>query len=233
MSAWGSSLTSCECLREQNMAEVLLGIDIETIPDAEALKTDTWKKYADKHEKKEDAAALHPAFAQIVSVAMIMRGFEDEEDQKLVRCAMDERKVLADVLEDVTTVLEQCRKKGHAPYLVGHNIKEFDMPMLLARYVKHGPKVPRIFSTVGKKPWEITWVRDTGDYVKNGWKMMSLDALCLICGVQTSKVDGMDGSHVWEEAKAGKLDHIGEYNLDDVRATLDCYEVLTARGLRA
>lgn len=215
------------------MSEVLLGIDIETIPDENALKTDAWKRYATKHEKTDDVAALHPAFAQIVSIALILRGYEDEEDQRIVRCAMDERKVLADALEDVNTVLEQCKKKGYTPYLVGHNIKEFDMPVLVARYVKHGPKVPRIFSTVGKKPWELTWVRDTSDYVKNGWKMISLDALCLLCGVASSKDGGMDGSHVWEEAKADKLDRIKEYNLDDVRATLDCYAVLTERGLRA
>lgn len=215
------------------MTDRLLGIDIETIPDVDALKTDTWKHYADKHEKKEDAAALHPAFAQIVSVAMIFRDLDDKEDQRIVHCSMDERKVLFDTLEEVTTILEHCSKKGSKPYLLGHNIKEFDMPMLVARYVKCALKVPRIFSTVGKKPWELTWVRDTSDYVKNGWKIISLDALCLICGVTSSKAGGMDGSHVWEEAKAGKLDRIGEYNLDDVRATLECYDRLDALGLRA
>ena len=211
-----------------------IGIDIETIPDQEALKTDTWKKYAAKHEKEDDYAALHPAFAQIVSVALIARESPASEvnEEVSVCTSMNEATVLKHVDDFINSMTEKDRKDRPLRLrLIGHNIKEFDVPMLTARYVKHGPRVPLVFNTSGRKPWEITWILDTADAVKNGWKMISLDALCLLCGVTSSKCDGMDGSKVWEEAKALNLESIGEYNLDDVRATLECYNVLHSRGL--
>lgn len=225
-------------LKQHNMPDpgrmMYIGLDIETIPSAEALKTDTWKKYAAKHEKEDDYAALHPAFAQIVSVALIARESPASEvkEEVSVCTSMNEATVLKHVDDFINSMTEKDRKdRSLRLRLIGHNIKEFDVPMLSARYVKHGPRVPVVFNTAGRKPWEITWILDTADAVKNGWKMISLDALCLLCGVASSKCDGMDGSKVWEEAKAHNLESIGEYNLDDVRATLECYNVLHSRGL--
>lgn len=42
--------------------------------------------------------------------------------------------------------------------LVGHNIKNFDIPFLAKRYLYHGLPVPHTLRTAGKKPWELVHV---------------------------------------------------------------------------
>jgi predicted PolB exonuclease-like 3'-5' exonuclease len=58
-------------------------------------------------------------------------------------------------------------------------------------------------------------------------KRVSLDRLCKILGVPTSKGD-MDGSKVAETAAAGEWDKIARYCEGDVIATRACYLKMAA-----
>lgn len=196
--------------------ETRLGIDIETIPGEEALKSDVWKRYKDKHEKEDEYAALHPAFCQVVSVAFV----RDIGGDRTGHVVHGENEV--DVIKGIDCYLYML---GGNPILIGHNIKEFDLPILMARFLRHKERIPHVLNIAGLKPWDLRWITDTSDFIKMGNRQISLDALCLLCGVDSPKTD-CDGSSVWKLYKDKKFKELAKYNLGDVHAVLDCYEVL-------
>lgn len=110
---------------------------------------------------------------------------------------------------------------------IGHNISGFDLRFLWQRAVINKLKMPpSIVAAVKAKPWDkiiadtmIMWNPDQG-------KRISLDRLCRVLRVQTSKGD-MDGSKVYETYKAGDLDKIATYCREDVRATRECFQMMT------
>lgn len=55
---------------------------------------------------------------------------------------------------------------------------------------------------------------------------VSLDSLCTTLGIDSPK-SKMTGSEVWDYFKAGRIDEIAEYNIDDVRALREVYRRLT------
>jgi len=81
--------------------------------------------------------------------------------------------------------------------LVGHNIREFDIPYICRRMKVQNIALPRILKLSGKRPWEIKHIVDTlelwrfGDY-KN---YSSLALLTHIFNIPTPK-DDIDGSQV-------------------------------------
>lgn len=108
------------------------------------------------------------------------------------------------------------------PYFIGHNIP-FDLKFLFRRAVILGIK----------PPFELPFNGYHGkDYYDNmyAWcgrgDRISQDNLCKALGLE-GKPDGIDGSKVWDEVKAGNIDKVVEYNRDDVRAVREVYKRLT------
>lgn len=185
----------------------MIGMDIETIPSENAIKSRQWVEYKEKKQITDDKdAALHPAFGQVVCIC----AFDSTAKRSFKRASLDE----ADLL---TAFVEFC---GGAMVLGGHAIKGFDIPFILNRCLSHGIQIPvgHPLQVVGKKPWEMLHV-DTAEILKfGGWGNMSLDAACLMLGIPTPKTGPVNASSVWEAFKAGDLDGIVEYCAKDVRA---------------
>ena len=113
-----------------------------------------------------------------------------------------------------------------APTLIGHNIA-WDIRFLWQRYVCMGVRMPDwLRVAITAKPWDAAidtmtmWNPDRD-------KRISLDKLCRVLGVPSSKGD-MDGSKVWAAYKAGETARIAEYCRADVEATREVYRRMTA-----
>ena len=166
-------------------------------------------------------SALVPEFAKIVCVSVSF--VTDKGDIKSQTFSGDNEKK---VLLDSQTLLERCGKLGF--YLCGHNLKNFDIPMLAKRMVINGLLPPSILPSYDTKPWEIKAI-DTkeiwqfGSYTSIG----SLDLMCTCMDIPSPKEGEITGEKVhdayWND---GKLKEIAEYCERDVKVLVDVIKKL-------
>lgn len=155
--------------------------------------------------------ALVPEFAKIVCVCM---GIVDPNGKfkTTVISDTDEKKLL----ESVKKTLVKCGELGY--WLCGHNVKNFDIPMIGKRMVINGILPPKILPSFDTKPWEIRAI-DTRELWQFGQyaSISTLDLMCGVMGVESSKSEEMDGSRVhdvyWNEKN---LEKISKYCEKDV-----------------
>lgn len=212
----------------------ILFLDIETVggcPDYESCQkfspeiASQFEKYFDwflkrfpedstlsKDEVFKKRAALVPEFAKIVcvSVAFVL---DNGETKKQSFFGEDEKKLL----KEVRTLLDRCEKLGF--YLCGHNLKNFDIPMLAKRMIINGIRPSKILPSYDTKPWEIKAI-DTkeiwqyGSYTSIG----SLDLLCSCLDIPTPKDGEVTGALVhssyWEEQKIKEITEYCEKDVD-------------------
>ena len=213
--------------------EKLLFIDIETVGCAanlSSLKKNDDKLYSlfehyeswFKKRFPEDSnltldelflsrSALVPEFGKIVCVCL---GIVDTNGKfKTTVISDSDEKTL---LTNVRKTLIKCGEMGY--WLCGHNVKNFDIPMLGKRMVINGLLPPKILPSFDTKPWEIKAI-DTRDVWQFGQyaSISTLDLMCGVMGVESSKSEEMDGSKVhnnfWNEKT---YDKINEYCEKDV-----------------
>jgi len=166
-------------------------------------------------------SALVPEFAKIVCVSVSF--VTEKGDIKSQTFSGDDEK---QVLLDSQNLLERCGKLGF--YLCGHNLKNFDIPMLAKRMVINGLLPPSILPSYDTKPWEIKAI-DTkeiwqfGSYTSIG----SLDLMCTCMDIPSPKEGEITGEKVhdayWND---GKLKEIAEYCERDVKVLVDVIKKL-------
>jgi len=211
----------------------ILFLDIETVggcPDLESCErfspeiAEQFEKYFDWFQKRfpEDVglskdevfkkrSALVPEFAKIICVSMAF--VMDNGEVKKQTFSGDDEKVL---LTQVRSLLDRCHKLDF--YLCGHNLKNFDIPMLAKRMIINGILPSKLLPSYDTKPWEVKAI-DTkeiwqyGSYTSIG----SLDLVCSTMGIPTPKDGEITGDKVhhsyWVEQK---LPQIAEYCEKDV-----------------
>ena len=211
----------------------ILFLDIETVggcPDYESCMrfnpelSKQFEKYFDWFQKRfpEDVglfkdevfvkrAALVPEFAKIVCVSMAFV-LDSGEIKKQTFSGDDEKELLT----QVRNLLDRCHKLDF--YLCGHNLKNFDIPMLAKRMIINGIMPSKLLPSYDTKPWEVKAI-DTkeiwqyGSYTSIG----SLDLVCSTMGIPTPKDGEVTGDKVhhtyWVDQK---LNEISEYCEKDV-----------------
>jgi predicted PolB exonuclease-like 3'-5' exonuclease len=221
----------------------ILFLDIETVggcPDFESCErfspelANQFDKYFDWFQKRfpEDEGmtkdevfkkrtALVPEFAKIVCVSMAF--VMDKGDIKKQTFSGDDEKEL---LLQVRNLLDRCHKLDF--YLCGHNLKNFDIPMMAKRMIINGIMPSKILPDYNTKPWEVKAI-DTkeiwqyGSYTSIG----SLDLLCSCLGIPTPKDGEITGDKVhsayWDEQK---LKEISEYCEKDVEVLVETIKKL-------
>ena len=163
-------------------------------------------------------AALVPEFAKIVcvSVAFVL---ENGEIKKQSFSGDDEKKLL----KEVRTLLDRCEKLGF--YLCGHNLKNFDIPMLAKRMIINGIRPSKILPSYDTKPWEIKAI-DTKEIWQYGSysSIGSLDLLCSCLNIPTPKDGEITGANVhsayWEEQKIKEITEYCEKDVDVLIETI-------------
>lgn len=225
---------------ENYYSEQLFYYDIETAgnyKDLETCKKENPREYdlfLKKYEKKkldphwlstpEEAyvknAALMPEYGRVVCLTI---GFFTEENgekvYKMVSLKNDNEKKL---IEASKKYFDRIDSKGAK--LCGFNIKRFDGPFLVKKFLKYGLKVSNNISTYNKKPWEID-VEDLLDiWSSNSFKdFSSFDEMCKDLDVESPKSDisGDKVHHVYWNEDNG-TNRIVKYCENDVRALKDC-----------
>ena len=159
----------------------------------------------------EKRSALVPEFAKIICVSA---GVVDKEGElkKMSYFNSDEKTLL----EEVNKLLGRVNGTGFS--ICGHNVKNFDIPMLSKRMLINGIKPSSILPNYDTKPWEVRAV-DTKEFWQYGQfgALSSLELMCTSMGIPTPKSDEISGDKIhhlfWNE---NKYDLIKEYCEKDV-----------------
>lgn len=166
-------------------------------------------------------AALVPEFSRIVTVCL---GIVDQQGNFKTTIYSDENE--RTLLVDLRKTLYKCGEMGY--FLCGHNVKNFDIPTLAKRMIINGILPPKILPSYDTKPWEVKAI-DTRDVWQYGQyaSISTLDLICNVLGVESSKSDDMDGSKVHQEFWDKKnIKKINEYCEKDVKVLHDVVKKL-------
>ena len=221
----------------------ILFLDIETVggcKDYETCKTSNPKiaeqfiKYIDWFQKRfpEDSqssldeifsrrTALVPEFAKIVCVSV---AFVTDKGEIKKQTFYDDNEYT--LLRDVQKLLDRCGKLDF--FLCGHNLKNFDIPMLAKRMIINGLLPPSILPSYDTKPWEIKAI-DTKEIWQYGayTSIGSLDLMCTCMEIPSPKEGEITGDKVhhayWVD---NKLKEISEYCERDVEVLIDVIKKL-------
>jgi DNA polymerase elongation subunit (family B) len=160
-------------------------------------------------------AGLVPEFAKIVCVSFAF--VLDNGDVRKQTFVNDNE---FNLLKDVQGLLNKCAKLDF--WLCGHNLKNFDIPMLAKRMIINGLMPPTLLPTYDTKPWEIKAI-DTKEIWQYGAysSIGSLDLLCSTMEIPTSKDGEVNGDKVHEEYwEKQNLKGISEYCERDVEVLI-------------
>jgi hypothetical protein len=166
------------------------------------------QKMNDVYSKR---SALVPEFAKIVCVSMAFV-MENGEVKKQTFSGDDEKELLL----QVRNLLDRCHNLDF--YLCGHNLKNFDIPMMAKRMIINGIKPSKILPSYDTKPWEVKAI-DTKEIWQYGAysSIGSLDLVCATLGIPTPKEGEVNGGMVHEVYwESNRLQEIAEYCEKDV-----------------
>ncbi len=165
--------------------------------------------------------ALVPECAKIVCISVSF--VTDKGDIKSQSFSGDNEKEL---LQGCQKLLNRCA--GLDFYLCGHNLKNFDIPMIAKRMIINGLLPPSLLPSYDTKPWEIKAI-DTKEIWQYGayTSIGSLDLMCTSLEIPSPKEGDVTGDKVhtayWNE---GKLKEITEYCERDVKVLIDTIKKL-------
>lgn len=165
--------------------------------------------------------ALVPEFAKIVCVSVAF--INDKGESKFQTFYGDDEETL---LKDCQKMLIKCGTLNY--FLCGHNLKNFDIPMLAKRMIVNGIKPPSILPSYDTKPWDVKAI-DTKEVWQYGAysSIGSLDLLCASLGVPSPKEGEVTGATVhdcyWNK---NMLIQIAEYCERDVQVLIDIIKKL-------
>jgi predicted PolB exonuclease-like 3'-5' exonuclease len=166
-------------------------------------------------------SALVPEFAKIVCVSMAFV-LDSGETKKQTFSGDDEYKLLM----DVRTLLDRCHKLDF--YLCGHNLKNFDIPMLAKRMIINDIMPSKILPSYDTKPWEVKAI-DTKEIWQYGayTAIGSLDLMCACLDIPTPKDGEINGGMVHEAYwNHNRLEEISEYCEKDVEVLIETIKKL-------
>ncbi len=117
--------------------------------------------------------------------------------------------------------------RRHPPIVVSHHA-EFDVRTIWQRCVLTSVTAIQQLRwwPVDARPWESNRIQDTQTMWAGPRGNIKFDALCKIFGLD-GKPDDIDGSKVYDFFMQGRIDDIGDYNVDDVEQLRFCHQLMT------
>ncbi|MDX1684553.1 MAG: ribonuclease H-like domain-containing protein, partial [Saprospiraceae bacterium] len=165
----------------------ILFIDIETVPE--------YKNYSELPEKRKyfwarrarlilkkpvedlsndelqstyfERSGIYAEFAKIVCISagyFSSKKGEIEEFRTTSLVSDNEEEILIQFKD----LLDKYFNNPNVHNICGHNIREFDVPVICRRMLIHKINFPKILEIRGKKPWEVQHLIDTMDLWKFG-----------------------------------------------------------------
>lgn len=177
-------------------------------------RKETSMKQADVNSAYEQNAMFFPEYGRVVTFSY---GFYNQDTLVIKSISVDSTDFASEekAINEIFTTLQKVASLGLKP--CGQNIKGFDIPFLNKKFLQYGLKIPKVFQSLNKKPWEVDIV-DTIDLWKGlGWDATSLDEISETLGLFSPK-DDIDGSQVgkvfWDD---GDIKRIETYCEKDVK----------------
>lgn len=217
----------------------MLFIDIETTSEFETfnnlkenrpLAVEHWSRKSDQyrrggeHVEKDDSemylnmSALSPEFGKIRVISIGQIQFEDGVSVSKIKSFYGDGEAI--LLEEFLGTMQAIFNSKPDIKLIGHNIKNFDLPFIIKRSIVNGLAIPHQFQLQKKKPWE-NCLLDTYEIWKfAGWNSASLDLICETLKIPSPKKI-MHAVETTEQYWKGNLDKIKEYCEADVKATMN------------
>jgi hypothetical protein len=171
-------------------------------------------------------AGLYAEFGKICCITVgLFKEYHTEPGQRHLQLTSfygeDERLILDTVSKGIKGKSETSNTGRASRFdwnILGHNVKEFDVPYLCRRLLVHGLEFPPMLDIAGLKPWDVTHIVDTMELWKFGdYKNYTpLSLLAHRFGIPSPK-DAMDGSEVYEYYRTGRLAAIADYCAKDVK----------------
>ena len=181
------------------------------------------KGYETPAEAYEGEGGIYAEFAKVVciSVGMLVPNKTTPETYGIRLRSFYNHDESALLQEFSDFIHEKCSKKENNGdfcfKLVGHNIKEFDIPFLSRRLLINGICLPEFMDCTGLKPWQVPHI-DTMEFWKFGdyKSFTALNLLAGIFGIPTPKDDisGADVGRVYYQEN--DLPRISVYCKKDV-----------------
>lgn len=195
----------------------MLVFDIETVPNEERIKSRQWAELKEKKGITDDQeAALYPAFGQVVCIC----AFDELNGRKFKKCIEDEKDLLYSFFSFVS----------ENEILAGHFIKGFDIPFCASRAMANKIQLAKPFQVAGKKPWEMVHI-DTAEILKfGGFNSPSLDAACLMLGIESSKEGSINALGVRKAFQEKRYEEISSYCGRDVVQNNKVIKILQQYG---
>jgi len=163
--------------------------------------------------KAESSSALPPApFHQVVTIGAL---WMDADYKPIKLGVVGENKGEAQVLQDFVRFVEERK-----PDLVTYNGRGFDLPVIVARCLRHGITFRHYFQAKDVRyRFSAQGHLDLMDYMTDhgATRAVPLDTLAKLIGLP-GKV-GVDGKDVGPLVHAGRLDEVNAYCLCDVVQT--------------
>lgn len=214
---------------------MIIWIDIETIPSGDLPTTEEMISYAPGNMKKEETIrawadnaenkmAIHKKKslswleAQVICIAYAV----DDGPLNIV-FSTDEQNVISMFAEKIQAI-EPVVGKQSAFIFAGHNIREFDLPILYLRALKYGNVVLQRALPSEAKSGRII---DTIElFSLTAWrKLMKMSDLATFFGLPVKTE--MSGETVYDEYLAGNYEKIKNYCMEDVGTNRQLYGILT------
>lgn len=194
----------------------MIVFDIETAPNHTQIQKnpEAFQAFLERKKITIDEVSFYPAWAQVV--AIVAKELNDPDGKPFKLSCSGEKELLSAFDEWLPT-------SGEA--LIGHNIKGFDIPFLMNRYLYNRMIIPKPLRTAGMKPWDLNHI-DTMELIKGtGFSNTSLADACIALGIESPKTD-MKGSDVAKCFLNEEFDRIMTYCEADVDANMAFFEDL-------
>lgn len=181
---------------------------------------------ADAVAQKLAKTSLDGAYGRICCIGWAI---DNEAPQHAIDA--NEAYVLGEFFEAVSEYAKIPTHRGYTSSpvsLIGHNITGFDMRFMWQRAVVLGIKRPACMPW-NVKPWDERMKDTMTMWNPDRDKRISLDKLCKVLGVKSSKTGDIDGSKIAQAWGDGRRQEIADYCMADVVATRECYRKMAAQ----
>jgi len=209
--------------------ERLLFIDIESLPAGDPVDPKTLTPPGNL-KKPETIAAWYETEAPAKALEQFRARALDSMQGRILCIGWATREKEGVICEDTefgtltnfAQVIEQIYPWGLRPLFVGWNVEAFDLPWLWRKAVQYGVKPLRKGISKHRNGVENcvdlmrVWSADWRQYNK-------LEDVAAFLGLP-QKINGIDGSKVYDLYLEGRIDEIMEYCLGDVRTVRSIYE---------
>lgn len=175
----------------------LLSEDIQALWNHKAsmLRLTAKNGFLDNETMYESKAGIYSEFSKVICISILH--YYQVDEKGYVESQSFYPKKEADLLSQFGAYLDAKFDKVNNVKIVGHNIREFDIPFIARRMLIKEVKLPKVFRIGGKKPWQIEHLVDTMSLWKFGdfKNYTSLNLLAKILNVPSPKEE-LDGSKV-------------------------------------